>query len=51
VAILILIEYGLQYFTNKKLTVLLLEWCWVSKHCCCCCWDSAASSPYCEVGS
>jgi len=27
VAGLILIEYGLQYFTNKKLTVLLLEWC------------------------
>jgi len=27
VAGLILTEYGLQYFTNKKLTVLLLEWC------------------------
>jgi len=40
----------LQYFTNKKLTVLLLEWCWVSKRCCCC-RDSAVSSPDCEVGS
>jgi len=27
VAGLILVEYGLKHSTNKKLTVLLLEWC------------------------